>query len=60
MIELRKDLSLAMSLHTYFTLDELVVRLIARVDGESLWDKPFTAPDGTTKRSWAVTHAERS
>jgi HK97 family phage major capsid protein len=53
-IGLRSDLSIAKSVDAYFDTDEVGFRIVARVDGQSLWNAPITPVNGTNTLSWCV------
>jgi len=53
-IGLRADLSVAKSVDAYFDTDEVGFRIVARVDGQSLWNAPITPVNGSNSLSWCV------
>lgn len=59
-VALRAELRVDLSIHTYFTTDELLLRLISQFDGQMLWNEPLTLSDGVTQVSPVVTLAERA
>jgi HK97 family phage major capsid protein len=59
-VGLRQDIRFDVSQHVAFSSDESYGRLIARVDGQPLWDEALTLKDGTTTVSPFVTLDERS
>jgi HK97 family phage major capsid protein len=56
---LRKELRFETSNGPGFTTDEGYGRMIARLDGQPLWDEPLTLEDGSTTVSPFVTLADR-
>jgi len=58
-VGLRRDLTIQSSIHSGFQDDSIDWRLIARVDGRPLWDRPITPRNGDSL-SWCVTLAERA
>lgn len=54
-VGLRQDIRFDVSKEYAFTSDESYGRLIARIDGQPLWDEPLTLKDGTTTVSPFVT-----
>ena len=57
---LRQDIRFDVSKDYAFTSDESYGRLIARIDGQPLWDEALTLKDGSTTVSPFVTLQERS
>jgi HK97 family phage major capsid protein len=58
-VGLRSDMRFDTSIHTHFTTDMLLARLIERHDGQPLWDSTLTLEDGTTEVSPFIKLAER-
>ncbi len=58
-IGLRREVSVEKSQHVGWQTDESGYRTILRVDGQPIWEKPFTPKNGSTL-SWAVILATRS
>jgi len=50
-VGLREGMRFDTSIHTHFTTDELLSRIIERHDGQPLWSEPLTLEDGTTEVS---------
>ena len=59
-VGLRSDMRFDTSIHTHFTTDMLLARLIERHDGQPLWDGVLTLEDGTTEVSPFIKLAERT
>ena len=59
-VGMREELRVDLSQHVYFTTDMGSLRLIARMDGMSLWDEALTLKDGSTTVSPIVTLQTRS
>ena len=60
-IGIRKEMSIDRSIHSGFTKDTTVFRGLIRVDGQSLWNAPFTPKQsGADTLSWAVVLASRA
>ena len=59
-VGLRSDMRFDTSIHTHFTTDMLLARLIERHDGQPLWDSSLVLEDGTTEVSPFIKLAERT
>ena len=59
-VGLRSDMRFDTSIHTHFSTDMLLARLIERHDGQPLWNEAMTLEDGTTEVSPFIKLAERT
>ncbi len=59
-VGLREGMRFDTSIHTHFSTDEVLSRIIERHDGQPLWDSALTLADGSTTVSPFVTLAARS
>jgi HK97 family phage major capsid protein len=59
-VGIRQGLRFDASGHVKFTSDQITFRMLARVDGQPMWDEALTLKDGSTTVSPFVTLAERS
>jgi HK97 family phage major capsid protein len=59
-VGLKEELRIDLSGHVFFETDELAMRLISRLDGQSLWDEPLTLKGSGTTVSPIITLAERA
>ena len=59
-VGLKEEMRVDLSQHVFFETDELAMRLISRLDGQSLWGESLTLKDGSTEVSPIVTLGERA
>ena len=57
---IKEEMRIDLSGHVFFETDELAMRLISRLDGQSLWGEALTLKGSGTTVSPIVTLAERS
>lgn len=53
-VGLRKDITMDVSDHVFFTSLQKAYRVVFRADGQPLWEHPVTPANGAAALSWAV------
>lgn len=59
-VGVRKNITMDMSEHVYFTTLEKAYRTVMRIDGQPAWDKPVQPRNGTDTLSWCVALESRT